>query len=103
MQKLKKGDKVKVLIGKDSGKEGTIDRVSSSDNRVYVSGVNVYKRHIRRNNQANMEGGIIDLIKPMNISNVSLICPSCKQVTRIGFEIEKSEKYRICRKCKKRI
>lgn len=101
--KLRKGDKVKVLAGKDSGKEGAIEKVSSKEGKVWMAGINVYKRHVKKNEQYNIEGGIIDIIKPLNISDVALICPNCKKVTRIGFEVTKKGKVRICRKCKKEI
>ena len=99
--KLKKGDKVKILLGKDSGKEGTIEKVLSKNGRVFVGGANLYKRHVKKTGQ--MEGGIIEIPKSLNISNVGLICPNCKKVTRIGFKIDGNTKTRICRRCKKEI
>lgn len=99
--KLKKGDKVKILIGKDSGKEGSVQFIRTSDNRIFVEGVNVYKRHVRK--MEGIEGGIIDLPKSMNVSNVALICPNCKKITKIGFKLDGKTKVRICRKCKKEI
>lgn len=99
--KIKKGDKVKIMLGKDSGKEGTVEFVMAKEKKVFVGGANLYKRHVRK--MQGIEGGIIDLPKPMNISNVSLICPNCKKVTRVGFDITGKTKVRICRKCKKEI
>lgn len=99
--KIKKGDKVKILIGKDSGKDGTIQFVRTSDSKVFVEGVNLYKRHVKK--MEGMEGGIIDLPKPLDVSNVALICPNCKKVTKVGYEVTKNAKVRICRKCKKEI
>lgn len=99
--KFKKGDKVKILLGKDSGKEGTIEKVLSKDRRVFVGGANLYKRHVRKMN--GVEGGIIDIPKSLDISNVGLICPECKKLTRVGFKIEGKIKTRICKKCKKEI
>ena len=101
MNKIKKGDNVKILAGKDSGRTGTVDRVLSKTGKVVVGGVNVYKRAVRRMGQ--QEGGIIDLVKPVDTSNVALVCPACKKVTRVGFKIEGKEKIRICRKCGKEI
>lgn len=100
-KKIKKGDKVKILIGKDSGKEGNIERVLSAKNQVTVSGVNIYKRHVKK--QGNLEGGIIDIVKPVNISNVVLVCPVCKKATRVNFKGEGRNKVRICKKCGKEI
>lgn len=99
--KIKKGDKVKILIGKDQGKEGSVEFILEKANRVFVGGVNIYKRHVRK--MGTTEGGIINLPKSINVSNVGLICPNCKKITRIGMKIIDNKKVRICRKCKKEI
>ena len=99
--KIKKGDKVQIILGKDRGKSGTVEYVMGKDKKVFVSGANLYKRHVRK--QGTLEGGIIDLPKPLDISNVSLICPNCKKLTRVGYDITGKEKIRICKKCKKEI
>lgn len=99
--KIKKGDKVKVLLGKDRGKEGVVQFVLGKENRVFVEGVNLYKRHIRKMGET--KGGIIDIPKPLDVSNVALICPNCKKVTKVGLKIEGNTKVRICKKCKKEI
>lgn len=101
MNKIKKGDEVKLTLGKDRGKTGKVERVLPKEGKVMVVGLNTVKRHIRK--QAGVEGGIIEITKPMNISNVVLVCPSCKKQTRAGFEIKGDVKIRICRKCKKEI
>jgi large subunit ribosomal protein L24 len=101
MNKIKKGDSVKILAGKDSGRTGTVDRVLVKSGKVVVAGVNVYKRSVKK--QGDQQGGIIDLIKPVDASNVILVCPSCKKVTKVGFKIEGKEKIRICKKCGKEI
>lgn len=101
MNKIKKGDNVKILLGKDSGKTGTVDRVLTKVGKVVVGGANVYKRAVKRMN--NQEGGIIELVKPMDISNIALVCPACKKPTRVGFKIEGNDKVRVCRKCGKEI
>lgn len=99
--KIKKGDKVKVLLGKDRGKEGTVQFILRKERKVFVEGVNIYKRHVRK--MGDTKGGIIDIPKPLDISNVGIICPNCKKVTRVGFKVVDSSKVRICRKCKKEI
>lgn len=99
--RIKKGDKVKILLGKDRGKDGQVEYVLGKDNRVFVSGANLFKRHVRKMN--NVEGGIIDIPKPMDVSNVGLICPSCHKVTRVGFKKIGKQKIRICKKCGKEI
>lgn len=99
--KIKKGDHVKILLGKDSGKTGKVEKVLNKDGRVFVGGLNLYKRHVRK--MGNIDGGIIDLPKSLQISNVGLICPNCEKVTRIGIKIDKATKVRFCRKCGKDI
>ena len=96
--KLKKGDQVAVVRGKDSGKKGTVEKVFSKEAKVVVEGVNQYKRHIK-SRMPGQKSEIITLTKPMAIANVQLICPKCKKPTRIGFKMLKDEKVRICRKC----
>jgi len=96
--KLRKGDRVRVLTGKDRGDEGEIMRVFPEKGKVIVEGVNVAKKH-QRAARATMQAGIIDKDMPMQASNVALICPSCGP-TRIGYRFdERHNKVRICRKC----
>lgn len=99
--KIKKGDKVKIMLGKDRGKTGEIKFVLRKKKRVFVEGVNLYKRHVKK--MQGTEGGIIDIPKSLNISNVILICPSCNKPTRVGYKIQGDMKLRICKKCKKEI
>ncbi len=96
--KLKKGDRVKVIAGKDIGKDGVIMRVIPEKNKVIVEGVNIAKKH-QRPTRATMQGGIIDKDMPIHASNVALICGSCG-ATRIGFRFDDAgKKIRVCRKC----
>lgn len=99
--KIKKGDKVKILLGKDRNKEGKVMMVLAKEKKVFIEGVNLYKRHVKK--MGDIEGGIIDMPKPLNISNVALICPSCNKVTRVGYLINANTKVRVCKKCKKEI
>jgi len=97
--KLRKGDRVKVIAGKDLGKDGVIMRVLPEKNRVIVEGVNVAKKHLKPT-RATMQAGIIDKDMPLDASNVALICGSCG-ATRIGYRFDASgKKIRICVKCK---
>src|SRR5437764_178780 len=96
--KLKKGDRVQVLQGKDRGKQGSIMRVLPKDDRIIVEGVNVAKRH-QRATRATMQGGIIDKDMPMAASAVAIVCPN-DGPTRIGYRVDaQGNKTRICRKC----
>lgn len=108
--KIKTGDNVLVVLGKDNGKTAKVTRVLPKKNKIFVEGVNIYKRHISGKKQGVNEGGILDIQKPLDISNVMLICPKCKKPTRVGFkqtDKEKisgaSSKVRICRKCGKEL
>ncbi|MCL5784265.1 MAG: 50S ribosomal protein L24 [Patescibacteria group bacterium] len=96
--KIHKDDTVKILLGKDLGKTGKVLRVLGKENKVLVEGINTYKRHGRKT--ARSEAGIFEITKPVNISNVALICPNCKEATRIGFKIDGKSKSRFCKKCK---
>lgn len=100
--KYKKGDNVIITIGKDRGKKGKIDKVLEKKDQVVVGGVNVYKRHLKSRGEGK-PGGIVDIIKPLNVAKVALVCPKCNQPTRIGYKILKDEKIRICRKCEEAI
>lgn len=99
--KIKTGDMVQILLGKDRGKSGKVLRVFTKENKVLVEGINIYKRHVKKTKKH--EGGIVDIPKPINISNASLICPSCKKATRVGMKIELHKKIRVCKKCHEEI
>lgn len=99
--KIRKGDKVKVMLGRDLGKEGKVEFVLGKEKKVFVTDANIYKRHVKK--QGTLEGGIIGIPKPMDISNVALVCPNCNKVTRVGFKIADGKKERICKKCGKAI
>jgi large subunit ribosomal protein L24 len=95
--KLKKGDEVVVLAGKDLGRRGTITRVLPDSDRVIVDGMNMVKKH-QKPTRATMQGGIIDKEMPIHVSNVALVCKDCG-ATRIGYRLTDSGKVRVCRKC----
>lgn len=100
--KLRKNDSVKVVSGKDKGKVGKIEKIYPKENKVLVSGVNQYKRHLKGKAQG-QKSEIVTLTKPLPVSAVSLVCPKCNKVARIGFRIEKTKKERFCKKCEKTI
>ena len=96
--RIKKGDRVRVLQGKDRGREGTVMRVLPKQGRVIVDGVNQVKRH-QRATRATMQGGIIDKDLPLPASSVAVVCPQCGP-TRVGIRIDdQGMKQRVCRKC----
>lgn len=98
--RIQRGDTVKVRKGKDVGKQGKVLKVLPVEGKVVVEGVNIYKRHIKGDNR-DKESAIVDVVKPVSISNVMVVCNSCGKPSRIGFIIEKGKKIRICKKCKK--
>ena len=96
--KVKKGDRVRVLSGKDRGKEGEVMRAMPSQGKVIVDGVNRVKKN-QRQTRATMQGGIIDKDMPIDVSNVAIVCPT-DGATRVGYRIDADgHKTRICRKC----
>lgn len=100
--KLRRGDKVKIVSGKDKGRTGKVEKVFPKENKVLVAGVNVYKRHLKPRGEKK-PGGIVDIVKPLPVANVALICSQCGQITRVGYQLTQGEKVRICRKCQKPI
>lgn len=94
--KLKKGDTVVVLTGKDKGRKGSVLQVMPKDNRAVVSGVNVVKRHQRQT--ANTEGGIIAKEAPIDLSNLALLDPKDSKPTRVGFRMEGDRKVRFSKR-----
>lgn len=98
--KIKKGDKVIVLSGKDKGKTGTVERVFSKTAEVVITGINIVKKHVKVSKK-NPAGGVVEISKPLKAGKVSLICPSCGKRTRIGRTTIGKEKSRVCKKCGK--
>jgi large subunit ribosomal protein L24 len=86
MRKIRKGDDVIVIAGKDKGKRGNVTRIVSSD-RIIVDGVNVVKRHTKGNPQAGVPGGIIDKEAPLHVSNVMIYNPKTEKADRVGFKV----------------
>ena len=101
--KIKKGDRVQVLTGKDRGAKGEVTRVLPEAGKVIVDGVNVAKKH-QKATKATMQGGIIDKDMPLPVANVALLCPSCSKPTRVGYKLDPDgTKVRVCKKCGKDI
>jgi large subunit ribosomal protein L24 len=97
--RIRKGDEVEVIAGKDRGKRGTVQEVHPDDGRLTVAGVNIVKRHTKPNPQRNVKGGIVEQPASLDASKVMLVCPSCGKTTRVGHRIEDGEKARVCKKC----
>jgi large subunit ribosomal protein L24 len=95
---IRRNDNVKVITGRDKGKEGRVLRVFPKDAKLLVEHVMIVKKHVRPNPQRNIKGGIAEQESRIAISNVQLVCPSCGPV-RIGHEMRGDRKVRVCRKC----
>jgi large subunit ribosomal protein L24 len=103
MFKIKKGDTVQILKGKDRGKKGKVLEVLSEENRCLIQGLNMVKA-FRRKTQQDQQGGVVSMEAPINISNVMLVCKSCNRPSRTGFTVLKDgTKTRICKACKEPI
>jgi large subunit ribosomal protein L24 len=96
--KLKIGDEVLVVSGREKGKKGKIERILPVIDKVVVTGLNLYKRN-KKSTSNNQKAGIIDIIKPLPVANVTFVCPKCKLPTRVGYTIKNNEKSRVCKKC----
>jgi large subunit ribosomal protein L24 len=100
--KVKKGDTVKVLYGKDSGKTGKVLRVIAKLNTVVVDGVNMYKKHIKGDGQKR-NSEIVEIVKPMNVAKLMVVCPECGKATRVKSSVIDGKSMRACVKCSKSI
>lgn len=100
--KLKKGDTVKVVAGKDKGKTGKVEAVLTKDAKVLVGSVNQYKRHIKAARDGE-KSEIRTITKPLPVANVLFVCPKCKQTARLGYTITGEKKTRICKKCEEAV
>ena len=96
---IKKGDTVFIVSGKDRGRKGKILEVLLKKGKVLVEGVNLMKKH-QKPKKSGEKGQIIHLPKPIDASNVKLVCPKCGKATRVGYKLAGDKrKYRICKKC----
>lgn len=100
--KIKKGDKVLILKGKDKNKTGEVIKSFPREGKVVVEGVNIMKKHQRARKRGE-KGQIVKIPGRMDVSNVAVICSKCKKNTRVGYEVKGDEKYRICKKCGKKL
>ena len=93
--KIKTNDKVKIISGKDRGKTGKVTHAFPKEDKIVVEGVNIAKKHLKPKKQGE-QGQVVQMPKPIHVSNVVAICSSCKKTTRIA---NGSEGSRICKKC----
>lgn len=100
--KIRKGDSVKILSGKDRGKIGKVLRVFPKNRKAIVEGLNMIKKHTRPKKQGE-KGQRISVPAPISISNLMLVCPKCSKAARVGFKIAGKNKFRICKKCQSEV
>jgi len=103
MYKIRKGDTVEVMKGKDRGKKGKVLKVSLSNGRAIIEGINLVKKH-KRKTREDEKGGIVPIEMPISLSNLMLFCKNCNCGRRVGFTILKDgTKSRLCKDCKEAI
>ena len=103
MMKIKKGDNILVVSGKDRGKKGKVTQVFLSERRLVVDGVNKMIKHVKPRREGE-KGQRLEFFAPLDISNVMLVCPKCSKPSRVGYKMTTGkEKQRICRKCQEAV
>lgn len=100
--KIKKGDQVLIIKGKDKGKKAKVLRGFPEKSKILVEGVNIRKKHQRPKKEGE-KGQIVEVPVPFPVSNVKLICPKCGKPARVGYKVENKKKYRVCKKCNQEI
>ena len=101
--KIKKGDEVIVLGGKDRYDRGKVQEVDPRKGTVTVTGVNTSKRHTKANPNKNIKGGIVDQLVPLSVGKVMLVCPHCNKPARVGYRMDNDTKERFCKNCGERL
>jgi large subunit ribosomal protein L24 len=100
--KIRTGDTVLIISGKDREKTGKVSEVFPKNNKIIVEGLNIVKKHTKPRREGE-KGQVVQVSRPIDVSNVKLICSKCKKPTRIGYRILGKNKTRVCNKCKQEI
>lgn len=100
--RIKRGDTVRVLLGRDRGKTGKVMATLPQEERVMVEGVNLVKKHIRAR-RAGEKGQRVSVPAPLHVSKVQLVCPQCKKGTRVSITREGDTRERVCKQCNSKI
>jgi len=100
--RIKKGDKVKMLYGKDAGKVGVVISVKPKSETIVIEGLNMFKKHVKGDGRKS-KSEIVDVLRPVNVAKVMVVCPSCNKPTRVGIKREGGVKSRVCKKCGKNL
>jgi len=96
--KIRKGDQVKIISGKDKGKSGKVIKAMPGNRMVVVEGLNLVKKHIRPR-RAGEKGQAVEVPRPLHASKTMIVCSKCGKPTRIGYITKDGKKYRLCKKC----
>lgn len=96
--RIKKGDNVRIMAGRDRGKEGKVLHVSKDSSRITVEKLNLVKKHARPRRQGE-KGQIISISAPLAADKVMPVCGKCKKAVRVGFRVDNNQKVRFCKKC----
>ena len=98
--KVKKGDQVVVIAGKDKDARGKVLRVHPAASAAIVERINLVKKHTKPNPQKQVQGGILERESPIQVSNLKVVCPECGEPTRMGWKrLEDGRGVRVCKKC----
>lgn len=97
MFKIKKKDRVRIIYGKDKGKEGEVLKVLPGENKLFIAGVNIALRHLKP--REGRKGGIVEIERPLSVSKVVIVCKSCQKPVKVGFKAENGKKFRFCKSC----
>lgn len=100
--KVKKGDNVLVISGKDRGRTAKILKSFPKAGKILVEGINLKTAHVRPKRQGE-KGQVVKVPAPLDMSNVKLVCPKCSKAVRVGYKVENGKKMRVCKKCKSEI
>lgn len=100
--KVKKGDSVLIISGKDKGRVAKILRSIPKDRMILVEGMNLKSKHVKPKKQGE-QGQVVKVSLPVDVSNVKFVCPKCSKATRLGYKLTDNKKFRICKKCKSEV
>lgn len=100
--KIKKGDQVLIISGKDRGRKGKVIEAIPKQARIIIENINLRKKHVRPK-KSGEKGQIVELPGPLSVSDVKIVCPKCSKAARIGYKLEGKKKYRVCKKCNQEI
>jgi large subunit ribosomal protein L24 len=103
MSKIKKDDRVRVLSGKNAGREGRVLKIFTEKDSALVERINMVKRHTKAGGKVGQQGGIIEKEAPIKLAKLMLICPKCTKPTRVGIRKVEGERARYCKKCQEQL